>query len=212
MRLFLSSYRAGNYPEKLVKLFGKGTKVAVITNAKDYKSPAERQESAGDLLDFLSELGLKPIELDLRSYFDNKDKLNKELSNYAAVWLAGGNAFLLRRALAYSGADKLLYDLVRKNELVYAGESAGAILATPSLTGASGEGEDDPKLVPDGYQPEIIWNGLDFISYHLVPHYQSEWSGADDMLKTLMAKNLPYKTLTDNQVLLINGAQEELLG
>jgi hypothetical protein len=44
MRLFLSSYRAGNYPDKLADLFGK-TKVAVISNAKDYKSPGERKNS-----------------------------------------------------------------------------------------------------------------------------------------------------------------------
>lgn len=36
MKLYLSSYRLGNSPEKLIKLFGADKKVAVISNAMDF--------------------------------------------------------------------------------------------------------------------------------------------------------------------------------
>jgi dipeptidase E len=173
MRLFLSSYRAGDYPEKLVELFGKKAKVAVITNAKDDKSHQERNEK------------------------------------YQAVWVAGGNTFVLRRALKYSKADRALGDMVRKNEVVYGGESAGAILPTPTLTGV--EFGDDPGDVPKNYKKDAIWNGLNLISYHVVPHYESTWEGAQDMIRELQKQNLEYKTLTDSQALIINGDKEELL-
>jgi dipeptidase E len=209
MRLFLSSYRAGNYPEKLVELFGKKVKVAVITNAKDDKSHQERNESVSEVMNFLSELGFKPTEIDLRKYFKDSDFSEKDLKKYQAVWVAGGNTFVLRRALKYSKADRALGDMVRKNEVVYGGESAGAILPTPTLTGV--EFGDDPGDVPKNYKKDAIWDGLNLISYHVVPHYESTWEGAQDMIRELQKQNLEYKTLTDSQALIINGDKEELL-
>jgi dipeptidase E len=208
MRLFLSSYRAGNYDRELAGLVG-GAETAVITNAKDHKAPEERSESVDSILDFLAQLAIKPVELDLRPYFNESDRLESVLRKYQAVWVAGGNTFILRRALKLSQADRLLYDMVRKNEIIYAGESAGAILATPTLTGV--EHGDDPNLVPAGYPNETISSGLDFISYHIVPHYQSEWEGAEGMIMELKKKGLDYKTLTNEQAILINGDREEFL-
>lgn len=209
MRLFLSSYRAGNYPDKLVELFGKKSKIAVITNAKDYKSQAERDESVAELIGFLKNLGFKPMEIDLRKYFIDADFSEKDLKKYQAVWMAGGNTFVLRRALKQSGASKVLGNMVRKNEIIYGGESAGAIVATPTLTGV--EYGDDPYIVPRGYDKEVIWSGLGFISYHVVPHYGSEWAGAEEMVRELKNHALNYKTLTDSQAIVINGDKEELL-
>jgi dipeptidase E len=105
MRLFLSSYRAGDYPDKLIQLFGKNCKVAVITNAKDDKISSERHESVAEVINFLRELGFKPIEIDLRKYFKESNFSKKDLKNYQAIWLAGGNTFVLVRALKKYGAQ-----------------------------------------------------------------------------------------------------------
>jgi dipeptidase E len=209
MRLFLSSYRAGDYDEELVQLFGKNTKVAVITSAKDDKNNQERKESVSEVIEFLKSLGFKPLEIDLRKYFKSSNFTKNDLKEYRAVWVAGGNTFVLRRSLKQSGADKVLDDLVRKNEIIYGGESAGAILATPTFTGV--EFGDDPNIVPEGYRKEIIWEGLGIVPYHIVPHYRSAWEGSKDMIKKLKEKNLEYKTITDNQAMVIDGDKEELL-
>jgi dipeptidase E len=208
MRLFLSSYRAGNYSDKLVELLGKKAKIAVITNAKDYKSHIERDESVAEVMSFLKSLSFKSTEIDLRDYFARADFSEKFLKKYQVVWVAGGNTFILRRALKQSGASKVLGNMVRKNEIIYAGESAGAILATPTLTGV--EFGDDPNIIPEGYDKETIWSGLNLITYHIVPHYKLEWEGAEDMVKELQKRNLEYKTLTDSQAIIINGGKEEL--
>jgi dipeptidase E len=210
MRLFLSSYRAGNHDRRLVELFGKGTEVAVVTNAKDYKTPEERQASVDEIFDYLAGIAMKPVEIDLRNSFGKPEITEKTLRKYSAIWMAGGNTFILRKALKYSGADRFLYDAVRKNETVYGGESAGAILATPTLTGV--EFGDDPTLIPVGYSDEIIREGLGFTSYHIIPHYQSEWEGADAMAAALQAANLEYRTMTDAQAIIIDGDKEEFLG
>jgi dipeptidase E len=209
MRLFLSSYRAGNYPEKLIELFGKSSKVAVITNANDDKTDQERKESVNEVMHFLKSLGFKPIEIDLKKYFKQANFSEKDVKKYQAVWVAGGNTFLLVRALKQSGACKVISDMVRKNEIIYGGESAGAILTTRTLTGV--QFGDDPNIIPKGYNKEVIWDGLNFTSYHIVPHYRSEWVGAEDMIKEIENNGLEYKTLTDSQAILIDGSKEVFL-
>lgn len=211
MRLFLSSYRAQGQEQALADLFGRGAKVAVINNSKDGKSTEERRQKLDEILGILKELEFKPKEIDLRDYFNDSSKLKKELSKYSAIWVAGGNTFVLRRAMKYSGCDKLLYDLVRKNGIAYGGDSAGAILATPSLRGS--EYGDEPDLIPRGYQTEIIWEGLDFVTYHIIPHYKSDCWGApaNKMLDYLKKNKLTYRTLMDGQAILINDDKEEFL-
>lgn len=211
MRLFLSSYRAQGHESELAELFGKKTNVAVINNSKDGKSFQEREQKAGEVLEFLKNAGLNPAEIDLRNFFKNNKGLETVLAKYSAIWVAGGNTFVLRRAMKYSGCDKLLYDIVRKNQIAYGGDSAGAILATPSLHGS--EYGDEPNLIPDGYKKEIIWDGLDFVSYHIVPHYKSDWWGTESekMIDHLRKNKLVYRTLMDGQALVINGDKEELL-
>jgi len=215
MRLFLSSYRAGNHAAELVKLFGKGIKVAVVTNAKDYKSPAERDVKTKELLDYLSGLGFKPSEVDLRRYFDNRSGLENAVAHFPAVWLAGGNVFLLRRALNYSGLDRYLDDFVRKNEVILAGESAGAIIVGPTLRFSEmGPDEDNPDFIPKGYDKEVIWEGLEFINYVPVPHFQDPDYGdeIDAYIGRLDKHAIPHKEMTNSQAIIINRFDEEFLG
>jgi dipeptidase E len=216
VRLFLSSYRAGNYPEKLLGLFGRGSRVAVVANAKDYKSPHEREIKVQEVLDFFSELGLRPAEIDLRKYFTSQVNWEQELNKYTAVWLAGGNVFLLRRALRYSGLDIFLGNKVRRNEIIMGGESAGAIIMGPTLMHSEMESEDhedSPAYVPDGYQKEVVWSGLNFISYIPVPHYRDLEYGneIDEYIRRLDQNSLPHKELTNDQAIIINGSKEEFL-
>jgi dipeptidase E len=209
MRLFLSSYRFGNYADALLTLVGDEAEVTVITNAKDDKDKTERLQSVKELFADFKEIGIKPHEVDLRNYFKDSEGLREALSKYGFVWVAGGNTFVLRRALKLSGADKILVKLVYADEVVYGGESAGAIIATPTLLGV--EFGDDPFVVPKGYTDEDVVDGLHFVPYAIVPHYDSAWEGQDRMVDVLEEADVPYKTLTDTQVIVAVGAEEETL-
>lgn len=214
MRLFLSSYRAGNYNDKLIELYGKSSDVAVISNAKDYKTTSERKIKMKEVLDFFSELGFKPKEIDLRIYFDKPEKLEKIIGGYKNFWLAGGNTFILRRALRQSGLELLLGDWVRQNKVVLGGESAGALIVGPTLDGSQMEDtSDSPDFVPKGYNKKIIWEGLDYINYVPVPHYKDEDYGPaiDRYLEYLNSRLIPYKVMTNDQVIVVDGTKMEFL-
>ena len=211
MRLFLSSQHLGKYPEEFLKLLGPNKKLAFVENAKDDWSKADRQAKVDEHLEDFNSNGFESFELDLRDYFGKPKDLEKRLSRCGGIFLSGGNTFILTRALRYSGADKLLYDMVRKNELAFGGSSAGSIAATPSLHGT--ELGDHPEVTPKGYKDEIIWVGLDLVTFHVVPHYKSDWFGieAEAMLDYFKKHKMPYRALMDGQAILINGDKEEFL-
>jgi dipeptidase E len=166
MRLFISSYRAGKHDQDLIKFLGKINKMAVITNAKDYKTPEDRRLKIEEHFSYYRSLGLEPTEIDLREYF-HKSGVEKVFLKQNFIWLAGGNTFLLRKAIRQSGLEPFLSDWVRKNEIILAGESAGAVILGPTLRGAEDEwsDEDSPYFKAEGYQDEIIWEGLDFVTF-----------------------------------------------
>lgn len=214
MRLFLTSYRAGDHIDALLALIGDETDIAVIHNAKDASTTSERANSVNDFKDFLKEHELEPHEIDLRQYFGRPDELRKQLEKFAVVWLAGGNTFVLRRALMQSGADEILKELVSNNSLMYIGESAGTIIATPGLQGA--EFEDDPYDIPEQYQDvedddDAVWDGLGFVEFYIVPHYESGLEGVDRMIDVLEENSLPYKTLANSQAIAIADDEQVFL-
>jgi dipeptidase E len=213
VRLFLSSYRAGKHDDKLRDFLGSIDKVAVITNAKDYKTTQDRRDKVEENFDYYRSIGLKPTEIDLRPLF-HKPGAEKMLAGHNFIWLAGGNVFLLRRALKYTGLDKYLYDNVRKNEIIIGGESAGAVIMGPTLKFSELEtDEDSPDHIPEGYDKEVIWEGLGFMAYVPVPHHKAldYGDGIDKYIEQLDKYSIPHKEMTDDQVIIINGGKEEFL-
>jgi dipeptidase E len=103
--MYLSSHRLGDHPEQLLTLLHTPRPVAVIANALD-AAPAEiRAHGVHDELAALRDLGLTDLgltaeELDLRDYVADHQRLADTVTGYQLVWLRGGNAFVLRYALA----------------------------------------------------------------------------------------------------------------
>jgi dipeptidase E len=213
MKLYLSSYGFGNKSEQFVKLIGVNKKVAVILNAQDYASPEKRSGKLRQEIMNLKTLGLDPEELDLRHYFDNPDALKEKLAAYGAVWIRGGNVFVLMGAMKRSGFDVIIQPLVLAERIVYAGFSAGSAAASPTLHGI--ELVDDPRSVPSGYADEPIWDGLGFVEYSIAPHYRSDHPESEAIEKVVVyfiEHKMPYKTLRDGEAIVVDGEYETVVG
>ncbi|MDZ4227782.1 MAG: Type 1 glutamine amidotransferase-like domain-containing protein [Candidatus Levybacteria bacterium] len=204
MKLYLSSYRLGNNPEKLMELFSDNKNVAVIANAMDFVGNSEREESVRNSMVELENLRLLPEEVDLRNYFNNQKGLIKKLNNYGAVYVRGGNTFVLKRAMAQSSFDKWIKNKTKDPNFVYAGYSAGICILSPTLHGL--ELVDDPSIIPEGYNSEIDWNGLNLVNFSFAPHYKSDHpeSGmVDREVEYFIKHKMPFKTLRDGEVLIM---------
>jgi dipeptidase E len=213
MRAYLSSYRLGRHPEVLLRLLDGKIRTALIFNAADTKSDNERASSVkNDLLE-LTNLGLEPTEVDLRNYFTDSAGLRELLGSFDLIWVRGGNCFIARRAFAASGADRVIKDLLERDEVVYGGFSAGIDMLVPSLHGA--ELVDDPNLVPAGYNPAIIWDCLGLLPYMIAPHYKSDHPESADIDKTveyLIEHHLPFIALKDGEAIVIDGDSQYIAG
>lgn len=212
MRLYLSSYKLGNQPEQMLPLIKGAKKTAIIMNAQDNVLPERRAERLQEEIDNLTGLGLQPEELDLRNFFGRADELEKYVEQFDYFWVRGGNVFLLRRAFKQSGFDRIISQLLKRDAVAYGGFSAGICILAPSLRGIELVDPKDP--VSEGYDSEVIWEGLGLLDYAIAPHYKSdhpESADIDKCVEYFEKNNIPYKTLRDGEAILVDGAEEIML-
>jgi dipeptidase E len=203
MRLYLSSFRTGAHPDQIVTLADGGRRTALIPNALEGLPTDVRDTGLRRDLEDLDAVGLDVTLTDLRDPAAVAD-----LATYDIVWVRGGNVFVLRRVLADTGTDIVLLDLLHRNAIVYGGYSAGACVLAPDLTGLALV--DDPAAVADP-----IMTGLGLLDRPFVPHVRSpghpETTACDAAATAYSAAGQPHWALHDGEVLLVNGAQTQLL-
>lgn len=213
MKLYLSSYRVGNHGDKLVELVGKrNARMAVSVNALDFSQDVERKNAhlAQEIAD-MEALGFVAEELELRDYFAN-ELIMEHMKKYDAVWFSGGNTFILAKAFRQSGFDKVMEELVKNDELVYAGYSAAFCVLYSSLRG--GELVDDKDASAEGYEPGEIWDGIGLIDFYPIVHFRSNHHESHDVeieYNYVLENGIPYKTFKDGDVYLVNDATATIL-
>jgi dipeptidase E len=213
MRLYLSSFRIGGCPDELLRLCGDGRRAAIIANGMDAQDAASRAAGVALEVRALGQLGFEGTELDLRDFFRARPgDLAAELARYDLVWVRGGNVFVLRYALAASGADADLVRMLASDALVYAGYSAGPCVLAPSLRGL--DAVDPPGQVTEVYGGAPLFAGLGVLPYAIVPHIESLEHPATGLLGAVVTRYLsegvPHRALRDGDVLVVEGDQTRL--
>jgi dipeptidase E len=204
VRLYLSSFRIGNHPDRLLDLAGSGRRVALICNALDDRPDDIRQAGVDREVADLNRFGFAVTEVDLRAGRDAK----RQLATADVLWVRGGNAFVLRQAMADSGADAAIVELIETDAAVYAGYSAGACVLAPDLHGF--ELVDEVPAMTDP-----VYSGLGILDRPFVPHVDSpghpETDACDRVSAKLTAAGQPHWALSDGEVLLARNSSVELL-
>ncbi|HYG38202.1 MAG TPA: Type 1 glutamine amidotransferase-like domain-containing protein [Cytophagales bacterium] len=203
--LYSLSISAGQAAE-LTDLVGKDPKditFALIENAADVEEGSENW--LGGFRNMLQSNGYQLEQLDLRNWLNRQKALREKLSDKDVIWIGGGNTFYLRWILRETGADKIIAELISQGK-VYAGWSAGAIVAGPTL-----QYIDAMENLTD--VPEIIWEGLNLTNIVVVPHLDSSDFSEVAKKVNLRLENTGYDVvpLDDNQVLIINGNEQKII-
>jgi dipeptidase E len=212
MKLYVSSYRLGNYPDKLQALVQKSAaRVAVSVNAADH-APGEirnarlLQRELGDM----HSLGFDAQEVDLRAYFGT-DGLVEHMQAFDLIWVSGGNVFLLVKAMKHSGFDQVFEKLIKTDRLVYAGYSAAFCALSPSLHGM--EYVDNPDAHAEGYAAATLWDGYGLLPFQPMVHCRSphhESARVEHAYAYVLAHHIPHKTFRDGDVYVVDGTKEYL--
>lgn len=203
MKFYLSSYELGAETEKLKNLVLKG-RIGYIPNARDFTGadPERRERRNKNDMQSLQELGLEVELVDLRNYFGKQNELKKKLAELGAIFISGGNVFVLRQAMKLSGLDEILKELLN-TDFLYAGYSAGGCVLAPDLKGME---LVDPLDTPYKEQKEIIWEGLGFVDFRFMPHWDSNHPESADIDKEIAyckENNITYKAIRDGEVIII---------
>jgi dipeptidase E len=206
MKLFLySSYLiSAEHSTALSRLVGKAPKditIAAIDNATDVIGDTEWvAESRGSL----AQQGSQVEVVDLRNWLDNHAGLREKLASKDVIWVCGGHGFYLRWILKATGADAIIKALVEQGT-VYAGWSAGAVLAGPTLQYF--DRFDDPKDAP-----EALWDGLALTTTVVLPHMDlGEFAeGMKQINQQLKQAGFTTAPLTEAQALIIDGDTQQV--
>ncbi len=167
MKLYLSSYRIPDI-KAFSSFVGKDPsliKIGLILNAHDYRSKEQRNLKREDVLNYFTQLNFNVQEIDLHDH-KNGDGLLEKFREFDVVWLNGGNTYSLRWAVEQSNCEPILKQVLSEG-VIYAGDSAGAIIVGPTLKYY--DLADDPHVVP-----ETIYEGLNIVDFAVLPHWGSE--------------------------------------
>ncbi len=215
MKLYLSSYKLGDKTEFLKSHIEEyGNKIAYIANALDFTNPniERRNETISSDIKNLSEVGFDVEVLDLKDYFSDfsngaskgATKLKSKLAAISAIWVSGGNTFILRQAMKLSGLDEIIInDLSTRTDFLYAGYSAGICVLSPDLIHL--QTVDNPDERPYKENTEIIWEGLNIIDFAILPHYDSdhpESAEIDKEIKFCIENKILFLALRDGEVII----------
>jgi dipeptidase E len=206
MKMYLSSYELGNEIERLKQLLPENRKTGYIFNALDFTGadPERRQKREEKNMAELIAVGLEVEKLDLRDYFGKEAELRTKVNQLGALWVSGGNVFVLRQAMKQSGLDTILKELTQRDDFLYGAYSAGVCVLAPSLDGY--QLVDDATDTPYKELKEVVWDGLGILDYTFLPHYDSDHPESEAIGKELeycKEKGISYKTARDGEVIIV---------
>jgi len=205
MKIFLSSYKFGDKPEIFFGMLDDGDRVAIIANAGDGHDPVTRAEKVEEEIMFFDSQDIEAEELDLRDYFERSELLSEKLEEFDAVWVRGGNSFLLRSAMEKSGFASILPEKLKDDSLVYGGYSAGACVLGPTLMGI--DLCDDVSVVQEVYGEEVVWDGLGIVPFTIAPHYDSDHPESDlidEVINYYYENDIEHIKLRDGETFFID--------
>jgi dipeptidase E len=180
--------------EQLVNKKPEEIKIAFIENAADIIPGADEWLPA--MRQPWIDRGYSLAVIDLRKWASDRDEkgLSELLSIFDVIWVGGGHTYYLRWILKASGADEIIVRLIKSGK-VYAGWSAGAVVAGPSIKYFDKMG-DEPSAAP-----EQIYSGLGLMEEIIIPHFDHPdfAGGASATSKALQAEGYKIIELHDGE-------------
>ncbi|MGH8255112.1 MAG: Type 1 glutamine amidotransferase-like domain-containing protein [Steroidobacteraceae bacterium] len=204
MKLYLSSYGIGDKAGTL-KAWVPGGQIGYVPNALDFPGadPDRRSKHIERDCESLQQLGLTASLIDLRGYFGHGQALRNRLSDFKAVFVTGGNVFVLRQAMKLSGLDAILWDWRERADFLYAGYSAGGCVLAPHLKVYESV---DARSTPYQDLQEVVCDGLGIVDFAMMPHWNSdhpESAAIGQAIAYCQQHHIAYRAISDGEVITV---------
>lgn len=177
---------------KFKDLFKKASSVGILAQASDHPD---------DALERLQDC----FSTSLLSGFSLISDANKDLNEFDALMIEGGNTFQLIKAIRESTLNNKLIAFFKSGRPIYADSAGAIILGSDIQTAFLGEDSDeDADKIQD-------YRGLDLISPWCV-HAHAEEGDNENLQDLLYEKGHPILALSENCGILIKDETIEVLG
>ena len=173
--------------------------IPIAANVEEYRDYVDEAKEA------FAKMGFEVQILDVSKASEAEAKA--KIGAAQVLYVSGGNTFYLLRELKKKNLAGLIASRVRSGELVYVGESAGAMIAAPSVEYASAMDN------ASGSESVATQTGLDLVKFYPVPHYGEEpfVQSAAEILKIYGGK-LKLVPINNAEAIAVHGDKFEILG
>ncbi|PIR87477.1 MAG: hypothetical protein COU11_00465 [Candidatus Harrisonbacteria bacterium CG10_big_fil_rev_8_21_14_0_10_49_15] len=142
---------------------------------------------------------VEPIDIEGKT----ADELREIFADKNVIHVEGGNTFYLLKAIRESGFEEVVREALDRG-VVYAGTSAGAYVACPTIEMARfGLHKHDEHGVTD-------LTGMGLVPFLVKAHYKDEQ--AEMMREMIKNSSYPVRLLRDGQGIFVNGDEVQFVG
>lgn len=159
MKLFLTSYLAGT--KELVQSFLAKNDIQEILFIPTAANVEEYRDYVDEGIVALKESGYDITILDVATTPHNKSV--QAIKNCTCLCISGGNTFYLLQELKRNGLLNLIKQKIQ-DDMLYIGESAGAIIACPDIS--YNQIMDDKTIATE----LTNYSGMGLVDYYVLPH------------------------------------------
>ena len=206
MKLLLYS---GGLPEEIFDMDAQLLRMIGLSNPKVTLIPSSYEHSEEDYQDYLSHFGALGLPLWRVLHADRVESSAEmeEALQADFVFLSGGNTFYFLESLRRSRLLKLL-STYAQSDRVLAGESAGAILMTPTIqTAAFPEFDRDENA--SGLKN---LRAMGLVPFEFFPHFQSSRAYDSEFESYTQSSKRPLYACPDGSGVIIDGVQMIFVG
>lgn len=207
MNLVLLSLGVGAVPDFIAEHVARPEPAVRIGYLNDAASPYSGAAFVAAERAQLSELGYVLTDITAAG-FDDAGAFAGVLDRVDALYVAGGNTFVLLAALRRRGTDAVLVERVRAG-LPYIGSSAGSVITGPIIEPISLM--DDPSAAPD----LADHSGLGLVETVVIPHADGALPPYPPELIAQLVEtygsDYPLTLVNDDQALLVDSETTRLI-
>jgi dipeptidase E len=141
---------------------------------------------------------MKELGFDVTDYTitgKEESDIEKALSEVDIVYVAGGNNVYLLQKSQESNFEKIIKEFIKKGG-VYIGQSAGSVVAGPSIYPA---GKKEPR---EFYDKLDNFDGFNLVDFVIFPHF-----GRSEKRELFFKKKLPYAYSEKYKIILLTDKQ-----
>lgn len=165
---------------------------------EEYKAYVENDREA------FKKLGLIIEELDISNTPTNQIENIIRKNDY--IYVSGGNTFYLLQELKFSGADKIIFEEIKKGK-PYIGASAGSIITSKTIKYV--EKMDDKAKA----KKLTNYNALNLVDFYTLPHHTNEpfKKSVEEIIFDYKDK-LQLLPISNTEVIQVSGEEVKIVG